>query len=301
MQTLRLLSAIVLAMFASSCSTAYMLTTSFVANTQEGKTPDVVETTSYKNAASAIKTVALRAPDSCSNRTSDQTSGNATSQSTILQTSCGVEMAMIEKNLTKNGYRVISWKALATEMGKNQSATVSAASLGAEALFQINSLESSKKTLGKDARWERRYYRTDGKGRKKGEQSFDEETRNFFKANFLSSYENRINLKRLAVTIDATVVLVKTGESIWFYTWTAADSANLNFYDEVFVECDSSNRVCERFTPAVETEAKKNVNATGDSEAVSVSEKPEDRDKAVYDKLLGIVIDSLVKSFSQKS
>jgi hypothetical protein len=36
-----------------------------------------------------------------------------------------------------------------------------ASALGAEVLFQINSLEEGKKTLGKDARWERSYFYSD--------------------------------------------------------------------------------------------------------------------------------------------
>ncbi|MDQ5886851.1 MAG: hypothetical protein QG667_137, partial [Pseudomonadota bacterium] len=198
----------------TGCSNHYLLSSQFVANTQTGTPPEIIETPFYLAERKNIRTVAVRAPDSCSNRTADEATGGAASKGTILQTNCGVEMAEVEKALTKMGYRVISWKVLAREMTKNQSATDSAATLGAEVIFQINSLEKSQKTLGKDARWERKYFLSNDKGNKIEERAFDDATRAHFKRSYLDNFENRINLRRQAVTLDANAVFVKTGESI---------------------------------------------------------------------------------------
>lgn len=283
----------------AGCSNHYLLSSQFVASSQAGKAPEIIETPFYLAERSNIRTVAVRAPDSCSNRTADEATGSATNRGTILQTNCGVEMAEIEKALAKMGYRVISWKVLAREMSKEKSANDIAAALGAEVLFQINSLEKSQKTLGKDARWERKYYQSNDAGAKLEERAFDDPTRSHFKRLYLDSFENRIDLRRLAVTLDANAVFVKSGESIWYYRWTHTDPTAIDYRKEILVQCKSNNRECQEKLPQGQQQAQTNMTAAGESEAISVMEKPEDKDKALYAELLSTVIDSLVKNFSK--
>lgn len=285
----------------AGCSNHYLLSSQFVASSQAGKAPEIIETPFYLAERSKIRTVAVRAPDSCSNRTADEATGSASTKGTILQTNCGVEMAEIEKALAKMGYRVISWKVLAREMSKDKSANDIAAALGAEVLFQINSLEKSQKTLGKDARWERKYYQSNDAGAKLEERAFDDPTRAHFKRLYLDSFENRIDLRRLAVTLDANAVFVKSGESIWYYRWTYTDPTATDYRKEVLVQCKSNNRECFEKLPLGQQQAQTNMTTAGESEAVSVAEKPEDKDKALYSELLSTVIDSLVKSFSKNT
>lgn len=285
----------------TGCSNHYLLSSQFVASSQAGKAPEIIETPFYVAERSKIHTVAVRAPDSCSNRTADEATGSASTKGTILQTNCGVEMAEIEKALAKMGYRVISWKVLAREMSKDKSANDIAAALGAEVLFQINSLEKSQKTLGKDARWERKYYQSNDAGAKLEERAFDDPTRAHFKRLYLDSFENRIDLRRLAVTLDANAVFVKSGESIWYYRWTYTDPTATDYRKEVLVQCKSNNRECFEKLPLGQQQAQTNMTTAGESEAVSVAEKPEDKDKALYSELLSTVIDSLVKSFSKNT
>lgn len=283
----------------AGCSNHYLLSSQFVASTQTGKEPEIIETPFYLTERTKIRTVAVRAPDSCSNQTADQATGQAASQGTILQTNCGVEMAEIEKSLAKMGYRVISWKVLAREMGKNQSATDSAAALGAEVIFQINSLEKSQKTLGKDARWERKYYLSNDNGSKVEERAFDDATRTHFKKNYLENFENNIDTRRQAVTLDANAVYVKTGESIWYYRWTHTDPTAIDYRKEILIQCKSNNRECLKQTPVGEQAIQTNMTTAGESEAVSITEKFQDIEKAKYAELLSSVIDNLVKSFSK--
>lgn len=283
----------------AGCSNHYLLSSQFVASTQAGKDPEIIETPFYLAERKKIRTVAVRAPDSCSNQTADQASGQAASAGTILQTNCGVEMAEVEKSLAKMGYRVISWKVLAREMGKNQSATDSAAALGAEVIFQINSLEKSQKTLGKDARWERKYFLSNDKGAKVEERAFDDATRTHFKKSYLDYFENNIDTRRQAVTLDANAVYVKTGESIWYYRWTYTDPTAIDYHKEILIQCKSNNRECAQQTPLGQTAQQTNMTTAGESEAVSITEKSQDIEKAKYAELLSSVIDNLVKSFSK--
>lgn len=278
----------------------YLLRSKFVMSSQAEQPPEVIETPAYRTESPAVVTVAVRAPDSCSNRTADERTGGAQSQESVLKTTCGVEMAEIERALTKASYRVISWKVLSREMdGRNLSALEVAGKLGAEVLFQINSLEKSKKTLGKDARWERNYFESNAYGEVEQEQAFDEGTRAFFKRAFLDSYENAADFRRLAVTLDANAVMVKTGESVWFYRWTHADPTGFDYQRSVLVECDKP-RICWAVRPRQRNpQAQRDVMSAGDSDAVSVAERPEDKDRAMYATLLADAIESLVAKFSK--
>ena len=145
----------------------YLVQSRFMASPQDQQSPDIIPTPAYTQLAGGATTVAIRAPDHCSNSTTDQATGDAAAEGAILQTNCGVEMGEIERALTRAGYNVISWNILAREMEQNGSAADVAGRLGAQILFQINSLEKSRKTLGQDARWERTYFTTDLNGVKK--------------------------------------------------------------------------------------------------------------------------------------
>ncbi len=128
----------------SGCSTTnYLLTSNFTGAQQAEPSPEITETASFKALRGRVGTVAVRAPDSCSNQTADTSSGNAASLQMIIKTRCGVEMAEIEKELSKAGYHVVSWTVLAHELvAKNQSSMKEIGlALNAEVIFQINSFE----------------------------------------------------------------------------------------------------------------------------------------------------------------
>lgn len=287
------------------CSTTYLLTSKFVVNAQAEQSPEIVETPTYLEGHAKIYTVAVRAPDSCSNQTAAAATGEARGTGTILKTECGVEMAELERALTKKGYRVISWKVLARELAvSGKSASEVASALGAEVLFQINSLEKSEKSLGKDARWERNYFLSNEFGDRLSEQLFDEPTRQYLRRNYLTDSEARVErygLRQPSVTLDANAVLVATGESTWYYQWTHADFSALNFEAKALVSCKGSGTECIPVAPLRRSnkEASSETRSSGDSDAVSVSEQPEDRVAAKHAALLSEVIKSLVESFSK--
>lgn len=299
MPTLQSLVLFVLVGALTGCSNQYLLSSQFVTKSQTDQVPEIVETPFYLAEHSQFRTVAVRAPDGCSNETANEATGSATSKETIMRTTCGVEMAELEKKLAKAGYRVISWKVLQREMRNKVSATEVAGSLGAEVLFQINSLERAQKLVGKDALWERKFYETNDAGAALREHAFDDVTRAYFKEQYFDKFEKNVELDRLAVTLDANAVFVKTGESIWYYRWTHADPALLNYRKDVLITCKSNNRDCKAFQPSRQNGTLTNMTVSGESEAVSVTEKPDDKKQALYAQLLSTVVDDLVRNFSK--
>lgn len=299
MPTLRSFVVVAVVGALTGCTNQYLLSSQFVTKSQTDQAPEIVETPFYLAEHSQFRTVAVRAPDGCSNRTANEATGSATSKEAIMRTTCGVEMAELEKKLAKAGYRVISWKVLEREMVNKVSATEVAGSLGAEALFQINSLERAQKLVGKDALWERKFYETNDAGAALREHAFDDATRAHFKEQYFDKFERNVELDRLAVTLDANAIFVKTGESIWYYRWTHADPASLNYRKDVLINCKSNNRDCQEFQPARQNHTTTNMTVSGESEAVTVTEKPDDKKQALYAQLLSTVIDDFVRNFSK--
>lgn len=287
----------------TGCSQTLLLKSQFVATTQEEPPAEVVETPAYRTSSGGVRTVAVRAPDSCADQTAAISTGEADSKETVLKTSCGVEMAEVERVLAKHGYRVISWNILSREMSTtNKSAGEIASGLGAEVIFQVNSLEKSRKSLGKDARWDRTYYESNAKGARLKPKAFNDETRDWFKTTYLQPYEQTIR-PRLAVTLDASAVLVKTGEAIWYYRWTHADPSAVEYGTEVFVKCsdveDPEDRRCTSFTPKGLPGKKTETVSATESEAISVAGGPANEENAEYKRLLSEVTADLVRNFAK--
>jgi len=268
--------------------------------------PDVVETATYKALSSKNKQiVALKAPSYCFNRSSDQRTGTATSQELVLGTNCAVDMVDIERALTKASYRVISWTVLEREMAGSTQQEISplkvAENLGAQILFQINSMEKSTKSLGnlgKEVKWEFDYFDADDAGNILGEKTFDSKTQQYLKQKFFNENELLHKLSPQVqipfVTLDASAIQVKNGESIWFYRWTHSDLSRA-FSHSQLIYCDSKMD-CKDDTPSAD---KTGTNSSKESEVYSSDEKPEYRLKASYAKLVKKVIDDLVSSFSK--
>ena len=200
----------------------YLVQSKFVAAAMDQQAPEIIPTPAYTQLAGGATTVAVRAPDRCSNSTTNQATGEAAAGGAILQTNCGVEMGEIERALTRAGYNVISWNILEREMERDKTASDVANRLGAQILFQINSLERSRKTLGQDARWERTYFTTDAAATKTAPLPLTEQARNLLSTNYLAPIEAKQNPRAYAVTLDASAIWVPTGQSIWYYRWTRA-------------------------------------------------------------------------------
>lgn len=281
----------------------YTVNSKFVASAQGEKAPDIIPTPAYNQLAPNATTVAVRAPDRCSNSTNNQATGGATSAGAIMQTNCGVEMGEIERALTRAGYNVISWNVVARELSRNGSATDVAKSLGAQVLFQVNSLENSRKTLGQDARWERTYFSSNIFGADLAPLQLSDAQRGLLSRNHLAAIEAKSNPASFAVTLDAVAIWVPTGQSIWYYTWTHARAPEgVTTGYRVFLAClNMQLEACQVATPvqkAVKGRTPTTL-AAGESVAVSTGERPEDRDRAIYSELFKDVVSNFVTSFAK--
>jgi len=313
MQSLILFALIAITLSLSGCGTHYVITTKYEMTQKVENPPEIVATTAYKEDAAKIKTVALKAPSNCSNRTTDQLTGKATSQEQVVGTSCAVTMAEIERALTKASYKVISWTVLEREiesfersvkynasLEQNLSPLKIAEKLGAQILFQINSLEKSEKSadnIGKNETWDFAYYEADSNGKKIGKKEFDADDREYLNRKFFNRDELLKWVKIPVVTLDASAIQVKSGESIWFYRWTHADFSYV-FTQEEFIYCKPP-LVCRTDMPdGNSSNASGKASKEGDFFS-STKEQPEDRKKASEFKLLKEVTDNLVSSFSK--
>jgi hypothetical protein len=280
----------------------YKVSSRFVASAQDQQAPEIVTTPSFAQLAPQAVTVAVRAPDSCSNNTANQATGEAAAGGTILQTNCGIEMGEIERALTRAGYNVISWNILQREMARDVSANEVASKLGAQVLFQVNSLEKSQKTLGQDARWERTYFRSDMTGRSATPLPLNEETRAFIRNRYLKPIEDQFNTRSPAVTLDAAAVWVPTGQSLWYYRWTRSGElpAARRGYD-VVLQClyGYGFTQCTPRQPTLPQAPSGSVVAAGESVGISASERPEDQMRAVYAELSKEVINDFVDNFAK--
>ena len=274
----------------------------FRASSQEVRPAEVIPTPAYKDLDTTGLTVAVRAPDRCSNETAAQQSGQAAAAGAIIQTNCGVEMGEIERALTRAGYKVISWNIMNREMARNVSASEVALTMGAQVLFQINSLENSRQTLGQDARWERTFFKTDQNVSKVAPLPLDENARAVISNNYLAPIENRQNTRAYAVTLDASAVWVPTGQTIWYYRWTKARTPNtVTAAVDLNLACIQGYgfNQCQSFTPVRKSKPKKGeVLAAGESVGLSASQRPEDIERAIYAELYRDVVADFVQKFA---
>lgn len=298
MRTIIFFLMIAFTVFISGCG-HYIIASKIVATTKNVAPPEIVETPTYRSEVAKIRTVAVRAPSSCSNKTSDQQQGSAVSKEVVLRTDCAVEMSIIERALTKASYKVISWTELERGMGKNLSAHQVADSLGAQILFQVNSLEKSTRSfgkIGKDEKLEYFYFNSNDNGDMLDEKVFDAETREYMKRTFFDTNKQIIRVKIPFVTLDANAISIKDGEAIWFYRWTNSDPSAVDFVQKFFISCKSSTLCSIHDSPKKKKSDKDMVSK--ESESSSTNDQPEDKNAAVYSILLNSVIDNFVKSFS---
>jgi hypothetical protein len=285
----------------TACSpTNYLLVSNYTGAQIAEPAPEITETAPFKALRGKVNTVAVHAPDSCSNQTADTSSGNAASLQMIIKTRCGVEMAEIEKELSKAGYHVVSWTVLAHELlAKSQSSMKEIGqTLNADVIFQINSFEESVDKVGTDGRWERKVYLSNPAGNRLEEAPLEQEDRGKLTKKFLESRESGLDLRRLAITIDASAVEVKTGESIWYYRWTHSSSQPFNSNTNVLVRCKLASAKCRVVPPHADARTPDSHSLAADTESVTIAQTPENAAAAEYSALRSIVIKNLIVSFA---
>jgi hypothetical protein len=294
----------------SGCASPYMLVeATYQQNTDRGETSaNITRGQGFDEIAPQISTLAIQAPDKCINESQAKATGRSSGKASddILGTECGVEMASIERALAKTGYNVISWKVLKGAMKPNteqpKTNLEAAAMLGADALFQINSLERGEANAGRDARWDRRYYESDEEGSKGEKVRVKKKTAD--QLDRLSQNKEKQKASKAIIvynaTINASVSYTKNGHAIWFYSWVHKSKAGGDelLVVQTTVECE--NGACRKYTPKIEENDEEEL-IGGSSEAISAGINAADRRRKNQDRLMKEVIGDMVTSFSGKS
>jgi hypothetical protein len=164
---------------------------------------------------------AVFAPDECSNRGAATASGEAKTESVELQVDCGEAMGNIERAIVKRGWQVVSWKSIdqAVKSGRAANALDAAASLQANMLMQINSLEISlKRGFGK-GELSRTIRKSDYRGTPGPPVSVEAERGEAIDRMIDPIVESLNPPEQLGAFIDVTLIDVATGRSAWFYKW----------------------------------------------------------------------------------
>ncbi|MCK4840989.1 MAG: hypothetical protein KAT04_03790 [Methylococcales bacterium] len=288
--------------FLTGCSKHYALTTEYVAENTSEVAAEVISTAKYRRFLPTIKTIVIQAPDRCIDETKSQKDG-IKAESTILKTNCGIEMAEIERGWAKFGYEVLSWKVLKQTQQQEQtrngfalSAREAAKKLGADAILLVNSTERGYVKSGSDARWDRRYFVSDKRGNKRNPAYVNKTIERQF-IRLLGGRERQLSSSsRLSVTINASVILVSTGQAVWFYEWTHAEKKQAEVKDELHVVCKKG--YC-RLAPKMRDGRRKATRlSSGNSSALSTQRKPQNQRSATHTRLMKEVISDMVRKFS---
>ncbi len=280
----------------------YIVESSFVSNDDIAKDKEIIQTKEYKKVIDSIVSIAVQAPDSCKNETATSRTGDAESKDIVLKMNCGVEMGAIERSLARAGYEVITWNVLNNMVKGDVTPKQAAASLGADALLQISSLERSRMLVSGNSRWDRRYMYGNSK---KALVDADQERR----LNYYAAQKERastVNLEdRLSATLNANITYVSSGRSIWFYQWTnnqKSNTSDLTFNTEIVCYEDGINEPDYCTLPAA---AQDNVEykklRSGSSYGISKKQNKKNVEQAIYNKLLTETVNDMVNSFKNKS
>ncbi|MFQ5699678.1 MAG: hypothetical protein ACE5IL_15540 [Myxococcota bacterium] len=230
----------------TGCTPFYLVSSHFIEASHDEPPPEITASPDYPRALPQIHKVAIRAPDSCANQTAAAAGGSAASVARILQTRCGVEMSELERALAAAGYAVASWDAIQNRVTHDDVTPLAAAqALGAQVLFQVNSLERSTLDSGQSALWERRFYRSSAKGVQGEPARVEPEIAQQLEQIVAPAEEEIRPAPRLSATVNATAVRVRDGQAIWFYEWTHAEPKSGERSFQVLVRCKK-----ERCTPA---------------------------------------------------
>lgn len=208
-----------LGLLAVSCSAPYVRVNTQLVNLKREIARDVTCSPQYASSRANLTVVALRAPDSCTDKAASTQTGKAQQTEEVLRTRCGVEMAEVERALTRQGYVVTSWRDLASMVTSDKLAAKDAAlKLNAQVLFQVNSLEKVK-LPPEDARWERSFYVSDKQGDEGVSANLDEKGKQALRELVAPKEKEILERAPFGAMLDVSAVSAQTGQTIWFYRW----------------------------------------------------------------------------------
>jgi len=274
-----------------------------IETTRDNPEAEITATPRYSKIASQIKSVALSAPSSCADNPASSATGAAMSRGEIVKTNCGVEMAEIERELVRQEFTVYSWdmlnKSLSTNRSENAHAIVK--KLGAQVLFQVNSLERVNMSPGHDARIEHSFFSSNASGDILEKLDLTEDQRN--KINDLIKIDDKNRLsstKKLGAMIDINAVDSETGQSIWFYRWSKHEDASKNVFTSYLLQCwDNWGPWCMILDePGKDNQQTESGKSSTDVKKISSDPRPASEQDVIYYGLLREVTADFGKRFS---
>jgi len=164
-------------------------------------------------------------------------------------------MRVLERELVKHGYQVISWEIVKRKVSVAQNnfsekkATPTpldvAMEVGADVLFQVNSFELYENTITNSG-WERAFYQSNENGDKNEALQVGGARKKIFSDLIHLQEEPLGNKMHLNANIDITVTDVWSKEAIWFGQWTYADQNSEEITTSLLVKCDDVKRICKK-------------------------------------------------------
>lgn len=268
---------------------------------------EVIKTPRYSQMVSQIKSVALSAPSSCANQSAASATGSAANTGDVVKTLCGVEMAEIERALVRQGFTVYSWNMVSSAINANitKNAAAVAKALGAQVLFQVNSLERVTVNPGRDSRIERSFLKSNAFGESLSPLELDDSQINKIKAVTTGDEAKRFrSIVRLGAMLDINAVDSETGQTIWFYRGSKQEDSSRNVFASFLLQCwDSWGPWClkaepQRHNNPQQTPEKPSAEVRStEVETVSIDPRPASKQDTTYSALLRDVTADFVNRF----
>ncbi|MFA4918089.1 MAG: hypothetical protein WC581_02420 [Thermodesulfovibrionales bacterium] len=289
-----------IALTQSGCTGNFVLVQSnAIETTKSGNLAEVTVTPRYSKMVSQIKSVALNAPSSCANKSASEVTGAAEGKGDVVKTLCGVEMAEIERALVRQGYTVYSWNMLNNLIGTNMTAIEGAKKLGAQVLFQVNSLERVKLSPGRDVRLEHGFFESTKYGDRLGAVGFDENRISNLKDVIGANEIKQLSFaKRLGAMLDISAIDTETHQTIWFYRWNNQEDTSKNAIARYLVECNWRGCNPKDIESHDDEKVKSSEKRSSGVENLSIDARPASEQDAIYFGLLRDVTADFVKRFS---
>ncbi|MBT1075309.1 hypothetical protein [Geobacter grbiciae] len=287
----------------AGCSPAqYVLVQSSAVETMKENAPDVTATPRYYKMISQIQSVALNAPSSCADKSAAATTGSAEGKGEVVKTRCGVEMAEIERALVRQGFTVYSWNMLnqAIAVNTNATATEVAKKLGAQLLFQVNSLERVKLSPDRDARLERNFYESNEYGDMLKPLKLEEGQIKEIKEEIGSKeLKQLLSATKLGAMLDISAIDSETGQTIWFYRWSNQEDASKSVFASFLMKCHGQDCNQEEVESRDDDDKEKSSEKRSkEVETYMISGRPASEQDAIYFSLLRNITADFVKRFS---
>lgn len=203
----------------SGCHPWYLVKSQVNSEDWKERLPEITATRAGK-APRPLK-LAILAPDECSTRSGAEASGEAVSTRLLLRNRCGVVMAELERAMVKRGWNVTSWKAVDQLVAAGHGSALQAAkALGANVMIELNSLEETTQNPLRDLNWHTEFHESDSTGVEGPVVAVPEARAQVLEAGLREAQIRSFPSRRVGASLNVTVVLVETGQAVWFYNWS---------------------------------------------------------------------------------